>query len=690
MHPRAVQIAKQALLQEPSQRDGFVRGACLGDDGLASQVRELMALMDAGPRGGAPSNEAPTAMSTSGANPAGMAADGEAMGVTAASISAAGDGPGTMVGPYKILQLIGEGGFGYVYMAQQSHPVKRKVALKIVKPGMDTKQVIGRFETERQALAMMDHPNIARVYDAGATPTGRPYFVMELVRGEPITQYCDSANLTTDERLRLVIDVCNAVQHAHLKGIVHRDLKPSNVLVTLHDGTPVVKVIDFGIAKAMNEDLTDRTVFTEFRQFVGTPEYMSPEQAAMSGIDVDYRTDIYSLGVLLYELMAGVTPFDAGKLRSAGLAEIQRIIREDEPPRPSTRVSRATMGARSRGGAASAPATGDAAARPTRSTTAETVARHRRTDPRTLRKMLAGDVDWIVMKAMEKDRRRRYETAAALAEDIRRQLNHEPILARPPSAAYRFRKFARRNRVGLGAAGGAVSAMLLTLAALAYGLIEAKHQRDLTAERETETRAQMLLSTMNSVRKYTADNVRPALQAQSDDYHNHFVREMVPGFGARQVYLNFRQDPKYHDFIYKEASHNPTNRENLADEFETALVRKFAANRDLKEESGIVQRGQQRTFYLARPMVIGDAKCLDCHTTPEKAPPEQIKLYGANGWSGGYGWQMNEVIAAQMVYVPVSEAFRAESNTGIKVLGGAAAVCLVGGLLSLLLLTRRG
>ncbi len=248
------------------------------------------------------------------------------------------EGTGTTIGRYKLLELIGEGGFGAVYMADQKEPVRRRVALKIIKLGMDTKQVIARFEAERQALAMMDHPNIAKVLDAGATETGRPYFVMELVKGVHITEYCDTENLSTTQRLDLFIKVCSAVQHAHQKGIIHRDLKPSNVLITMHDDRPVPKVIDFGIAKATNRELTDKTLVTEFRQFIGTPEYMSPEQAQMSGLDIDTRSDVYALGVLLYELLTGTTPFDARELRSAGMNELQRIIREEEPPKPSTRL----------------------------------------------------------------------------------------------------------------------------------------------------------------------------------------------------------------------------------------------------------------------------------------------------------------------------------------------------------------
>lgn len=689
MNPRIDELARRVLSKPEAQRDVYLDGACGGDEELKAEVLGAMrAITRAEAQAAAAAAAAAAGAETIVAN-VGGAANGTMM-----------EGPGSTIGAYKILQLIGEGGFGYVYMAQQSHPVKRKVALKIVKPGMDSKQVVGRFESERHALALMDHPNIARVYDAGTTQTGRPYFVMELVKGVSITTYCDDAKLTTRERIELFIDVCHAVQHAHYKGIVHRDLKPSNVLVTLHDGKPVVKVIDFGIAKAMNQDLTEGTVFTEFRQIVGTPEYMSPEQAAMSGLDVDSRTDIYSLGVLLYELMSGMTPFDSAVLRSAGLAEIQRMIKEDEPARPSTRV------ARSRGlgitkGATKGATVGATGA--TKSTTIEDVARVRQTDPGSLKRLLAGDLDWVCMKAMEKDRRRRYETASALADDLQRHLNHEPILARPPSTAYRLQKFARRNRAAVGAGGGVLFALLLTMAALGYGFLAVRQERDKTAERETETRAKMLLSGMNAVRKYTADHVRPTLVTASSggerttpDYHAFFAKEMVPGYSARQVFMNFRDaqgadaaDGAYKGFVYKEASPNPTNKEDLADAFEAELVKMFEADRSVKEKSGIRDVGGTRTYYIARPMEIKDAKCLDCHTTVESAPAKQVELYGTNGWSGGYGWKMNDIVAAQVVYVPVTEAFRAEPGVGTKVIVGVVVASLVGGFVSLLVLLRR-
>jgi len=343
--------------------------------------------------------------------------------------------PGMIIGRYKLLEKIGEGGMAVVYMAEQTEPIRRKVALKIIKLGMDTKQVIARFEAERQALAMMDHPNIAKVFDAGATETGRPYFVMELVHGVSITEYCDKNKLDTHRRLKLLAQVCHAVQHAHQKGIIHRDIKPSNVLVTMHDDKPVPKVIDFGIAKATNQRLTEKTVFTRYAHFIGTPAYMSPEQAQMSGLDVDTRTDIYSLGVLLYELLTGATPFDAEILRKAGYTEIQRIICETDPLKPSTKLSKSGE-------------------------TLTDIALYRQANPETLHKLVKGDLDWIVMKCLEKDRTRRYETAHELAGDIERHLRNEPILAGSPGLIYRAQKFWRRHQSRITTA--AVITLLLT------------------------------------------------------------------------------------------------------------------------------------------------------------------------------------------------------------------------------------
>ncbi len=359
---------------------------------------------------------------------------------------------GAIIGRYKLLEKIGEGGFGVVFMAEQVEPVQRKVAIKIIKAGMDTKEVIARFEAERQAIALMDHPNIARALDAGTTDTGRPYFVMELVNGIAITEYSDRNQLPTRERLRLFIKVCQAVQHAHQKGVIHRDLKPSNVLVTLHDGEGVPKVIDFGVAKALGQKLTQRTLFTASHHLIGTPAYMSPEQAALSGLDIDTRADIYSLGVLLYELLTGVTPFDAHTFREAALDEIRRMIQETEPQKPSTRLQ--NLGERF----------GD-------------VARRRGTEPGALSRLVRGDLDWIVMKCLEKDRRRRYETANGLATDVTRHLDSEPVEARSPTNLYRFQKMLRRHQVVFAASGSIAIALLLGIGSSTWLFIQEREVR---------------------------------------------------------------------------------------------------------------------------------------------------------------------------------------------------------------------
>ncbi len=407
-----------ALETNPDQREAFLNGVCAANPALRASVE---ALLQAYEQAGGFLNPDPEGQPT----------------IDHAPIS---ERTGSTIGCYKLLEQIGEGGFGVVFMAEQQKPIQRKVALKVIKPGMDTREVVARFEAERQALALMDHPNIARVFDAGATESGRPYFAMELVKGIPITDYCDKTHLTPEERLRLFVSVCNAVQHAHQKGIIHRDIKPSNVLVTLHDSKPVVKVIDFGVAKAINQRLTERTLFTKFAQLVGTPMYMSPEQAELSGLDVDTRTDVYSLGVLLYELMTGVTPFDKKRLSEAGYDEVRRIIREEDPPKPSTKIN--TLG-----------------------DSATNISMHRRMEPKRLSAWLKGDVDWIVMRALEKERTRRYETAKDLASDILRHLSHEPVDASPPSLPYRTRKFVRRHRIGVAATTAAVLFVALLVSA---------------------------------------------------------------------------------------------------------------------------------------------------------------------------------------------------------------------------------
>jgi serine/threonine protein kinase/tetratricopeptide (TPR) repeat protein len=420
-------LFQQAADLEPAHRSAFLDEHCRGD---AELRREIETLLDCLANGKVASLSAVEAFDR-----------------------IESDLVGRRIGPYRLLELIGEGGFGAVYMAGQEEPIRRKVAFKIIKLGMDTRQVIARFEAERQALAMMDHPNIAKVLDAGATDTGRPYFVMELVKGIPITEYCDDANLSVQARLELFMQVCHAVQHAHQKGIIHRDIKPNNVLVTLHDGTPVPKVIDFGIAKATEKRLTEKTLFTEFRQVMGTPEYMSPEQASLSGLDIDTRSDIYALGVLLYVLLTGKTPFDPAHMRRAAYEEVQRIIREEDPPTPSQRVSR--LGEDLAGVAAS-----------------------RMITPQNLCRTMRGDLDWIVMKALDKDRTRRYDTAAGMARDIERHLNNEAVMAGPPSALYTLTKFVRRHRVGVLASTLTAAALVIGLSIAIYAFVQATQARD--------------------------------------------------------------------------------------------------------------------------------------------------------------------------------------------------------------------
>ena len=506
-HEREVAVFEAALQLPPEQRETYLEQSCAGDTEVLQRIRALLK-----------AHEKQTDFLASAASVVRPA--------SAASVLST-EKPGDLIGRYKLLEQIGEGGCGVVYMAEQEQPLRRRVALKVIKLGMDTKQVVARFDAERQALAMMDHPNIAKGLEAGATETGRPYFVMELVRGIKITDYCDQNNLTTQQRLELFSQVCRAIQHAHQKGIIHRDIKPSNILVTLHDGVPVPKVIDFGIAKATQGRLTDQTLFTAFQQFIGTPAYMSPEQAEMSGLDIDTRSDIYSLGVLLYELLTGKTPFDGKELLAAGLDAMRRTIREQEPERPSTRLSTMLAGELT------------------------TTAAHRRMEPAKFLSSIRGDLDWIVIKCLEKDRMRRYETGNGLAADIQRHLENEAVLACPPSRVYRFQKLVGRNKLAFAASAGVAVALVIGLGVSTWMFIEEKaaRQRAVAAEGEqTRLRQQADAARVSEVKlRWEADagrtnEARLRLQAETDEKKAQteaakskqvaqFLKDMLQGVG---------------------------------------------------------------------------------------------------------------------------------------------------------------
>jgi serine/threonine protein kinase/WD40 repeat protein len=425
LEKQAEMVFYEALERESADREAYLNEACGGNAALRGRVGALLAAYDAD----------------------------ESLHEVGADGPMDLEGPGSVIGPYRLLERIGEGGFGVVWAAEQKDPVRRRVALKIIKLGMDTKEVVARFEAERQALALMDHPNIAKVLDAGATRTGRPYFVMELVRGIPIIEHCDRAQLSVRDRLELFVKLCNAIQHAHQKGIVHRDIKPSNILITLHDSVPVPRIIDFGIAKATQQELTEMTVYTQLNQFIGTPAYMSPEQAEMSGLDIDTRSDIYSLGVLLYELLTGRTPFEEKDLLQSGIDQMRKIIREQDPPKPSTRFSTLQIEEQS-----------------------TTALRHATDSPRLI-SLLRGDLDWIVMKCLQKDRTRRYETASELAADLVRHRDHQPIIARPPSKMYRLQKAWRRHSLVITAGLAVGICLVLALIVSSWSLVRERQAR---------------------------------------------------------------------------------------------------------------------------------------------------------------------------------------------------------------------
>jgi serine/threonine protein kinase/tetratricopeptide (TPR) repeat protein len=438
MNPEAQRVRDvfvAAVKLPPDRWEAFLAEACAGDDELRRQVSDLL-------------REHQQAGSFLDQPAAHVGATGEFDPVANGAAATVQECPGTTIGPYRLLELIGEGGMGAVWMAEQREPVQRKVALKIIKAGMDTRQVVARFETERQALALMDHPNIAKVLDGGTTAGGRPYFVMELIKGVPITKNCDEHRLTPRERLELFVPVCQAIQHAHQKGIIHRDVKPANVLVAPYDGRPVPKIIDFGVAKATGQRLTERTLFTGFGAVVGTLEYMSPEQAELNNQDIDTRSDIYSLGVLLYELLTGTTPLSRERLKQVAFTEVLRIIREEEPPRPSTRLSESKD-------------------------TLPAIAAQRHTEPAKLTKLVRGELDWIAMKCLEKERNRRYESANGLAHDIENYLHDEPVRACPPTVGYRLRKFVRRNKVPMVAVGLVLLALVVGITGTTWSLVRA-------------------------------------------------------------------------------------------------------------------------------------------------------------------------------------------------------------------------
>jgi hypothetical protein len=580
---REIEIFNSALERTtPAERAAYLDGACGEDAELRARIEVLLCAHE----------QAGGFLPTEDAKP--QAAElAQTFALTTDRVPLT-EKVGDRIGRYKLLQQIGEGGCGVVYMAEQQEPVRRKVALKVIKLGMDTKNVIARFEAERQALALMDHPNIAKVLDAGATDTGRPYFVMELVHGTKITNYCDANNLDITTRLNLFIQICQAIQHAHQKGIIHRDIKPSNILVTLRDGVPVPKVIDFGIAKATTEQrLTDKTVFTAFEQFMGTPAYMSPEQAEMSEQGIDTRSDIYSLGILLYELLTGGPPFDAKQLLQSGLDAMRKTIRETEPPRPSTKLG--TMLAADLTAVAQ---------------------RHGAESPKLIH-LIRGDLDWIVMKSLEKDRTRRYETANGLSMDVQRHLGNEPVLARPPSNLYRLQKMARRNKLAFASCGAVALALVLGIVASTWQAVRAtraeKEQVRLRQRAEGAERQESQLR-----QKAEANEIITRATVAYDERHFDKVEKLVDEVPAAL----FQEDPvRVRDMLYDLANwEGGENRLSQADAH-FALFVSGAADRGSLE-----QRWDHQTMaYTEYAPVLVE---LDEVARYEKLRDTALKIYG--------------------------------------------------------------
>ena len=544
------------VLEKPAdKRTDFLDGACHGNLALRQRLEALLAAHEQSEEL-SPGNT-PTAKAT----------------IRLELADAPDEAVGQMLGRYKLMERLGEGGCGVVYVAEQTQPVRRRVALKVIKLGMDTKQVVARFEAERQALAMMDHPNIAKVLDAGTTEQGRPYFVMELVRGIRITEYCDQNQLTTAERLDLFIKVCQAIQHAHQKGIIHRDIKPSNILVTLHDGVPVPKVIDFGIAKATEGRLTDATVYTQLHQFIGTPAYMSPEQAEMSGLDVDTRSDIYSLGVLLYELLAGSTPFDAQELMSQGIDAMRKTIREQEPVRPSTRF--ATL----------------------KGEELTTTAKRRSADKSKLMHDLKGDLDWIVMKCLEKDRTRRYESASGLAADLKRHLNNEPVVARPPSTAYRIQKAIRRNKISFAAGAVVFGALFLGIIATTWQSVRATHAKQEAQAARQQAEANEAKAVAAQVNETRQRQLADAARGQAEGLVSFMIQDLQPALkDYGRLSLLKQVDEKTVDYFaaLPPELQNASTELARADAIE-ALAEIFASSGDMK--SAVAKGGEALALY---------------------------------------------------------------------------------------------